>query len=317
MVVAAADTIKMKFGFIFPGQGSQSFGMGLEIYNNSTKAKELLQNASDMLKIDFANLLFKENDLLGLSEFTQPAIVLNSFMSYLALIERTQICSSVNFGHSLGEFSALGVSGAMDFLDAIKIVNLRGKFMQNDCDKIKASMMVVLGLSDEKVTQICQEAQTQNYKIWAANFNCDGQVVVAGIRDDLELFANKFKEAGAKRAMLLNMSVASHCPLLEEASNLLANELDLVLKDSFEGVISNVTAEIYTDKTSALNLLKKQLTSPVLYKKSVEFADNFVDSYVEFGASVLSGINKKITQKPTYSLHNLASLDEICKIMES
>lgn len=307
----------MKFAFIFPGQGSQNFGMGLEIYNSSKIAKELLDNASDTLKIDFKKLMFVENELLGLSEFTQPAIVLNSFMHFLVFKQRMETQSNFRFGHSLGEFSALGISGAIDLLQTIKIVNLRGKFMQEDCSEINASMMVVLGLDDSKIIDICENAQRQDYKIWAANFNCDGQVVIAGIKEHLEIFSHKFKEAGAKRAMLLNMSVASHCPLLNRASNLLTNELETIIQDSFDPVVSNVTAQNYSDKSSALNLLKEQLVKPVLYKKSVEFVDNFVDAYIEFGSSVLSGINKKITQKPTYSIYNLSSLDEICKILES
>ncbi|WP_096017555.1 ACP S-malonyltransferase [Campylobacter lanienae] len=297
----------MKVAFIFPGQGSQSVGMGQEIYSEFKVAQELLDSASEHCGIDFKSLLFAENDKLGESEFTQPAIVLNSLMCFEAFKNSLSIKPEFSFGHSLGEFSALSVSGAIKPLDVIKLVNLRGKFMAQDCSGIGAGMMVVLGLSNEKVEDICRNS---NRQIWAANYNCDGQIVVAGIRSDLELSVDEFKSAGAKRAMLLDMSVASHCPLLQNASVKLANELENLLSDEFSPVISNVTAKKYTTKKEALELLKLQLISPVLYQNSVKNYCDGVDCFVEFGASVLKGMNKKICDKPTYSITNLSSLNE-------
>lgn len=300
----------MKYAFIFPGQGSQSVGMGKEFYENFASAKKLLDEASEFCGIDFKELLFEANDKLDMSEFTQPAIVLNSFMAYLALNEKLNLKPEFALGHSLGEFSALGVSGGIEFKEAIKIVNLRGKLMQKDCLGKNASMMVVLGLDDEKVEQICSNARNQNKKVWAANYNCDGQIVVAGNKDDLASLESEFKANGAKRAMLLNMSVASHCPILENASNELVVALQDKLNDSFSAVIANATAKAYSSKNEALNLLKAQLVSPVLYKQSIKAVENEVDCFVEFGAAVLKGINKKITEKPTFSITNLSSLDE-------
>ena len=300
----------MKYAFIFPGQGSQVVGMGKEFYENFPTAKKLLEEATQFCNIDFKELLFEANDKLDISEFTQPAIVLNSFMAYLALQDRLNLKPKFALGHSLGEFSALGVSGAIEFNEAIKIVHLRGKLMQKDCLGKNASMMVVLGLDDEKVEQICESARNQNKQVWAANYNCDGQIVVAGNRDDLASLESVFKENGAKRAMLLNMSVASHCPILANASVELAEILSQKLKDSFSPVIANATAKVYVSKNEAINLLKSQLTSPVLYKQSIRAVESEVDCFVEFGAAVLKGINKKITEKPTFSITNLASLEE-------
>ena len=305
-----------KFAFIFAGQGSQSVGMGKDFYENFSSAKLLLNDACNDTGIDFEELLFTQNDKLDKTEFTQPAIVLNSLMSYLAFSERIKAKPEFSLGHSLGEFTALAVSGAFSFVEAIRLVNLRGKFMQEACVGKDAGMMVVLGLSDEFVEGICKEAQDESLQIYAANYNCDGQIVVAGVRADLAKYEAKFKEAGAKRAMLLNMSVASHCPILEPASVKLANELEGVLAANFAPVVSNVNAKIYTDKNEALVLLKEQLTRPVRYKQSIKNYENEVDCFIELGAATLKGINKKITEKPTYSVTDMASLEEVVKILE-
>ena len=305
-----------KFAFIFAGQGSQSVGMGKDFYENFSSAKLLLNDACNDTGIDFEELLFTQNDKLDKTEFTQPAIVLNSLMSYLAFSNFIKAKPEFSLGHSLGEFTALAVSGAFSFVEAIRLVNLRGKFMQEACIGKDAGMMVVLGLSDEVVEGICKEAQKEGLQIYAANYNCDGQIVVAGVRADLAKYEAKFKEAGAKRAMLLNMSVASHCPILEPASVKLANELEGVLAANFAPVVSNVNAKIYTDKNEALVLLKEQLTHPVRYKQSIKNYENEVDCFIELGAATLKGINKKITEKPTYSVTDMASLEEVVKILE-
>lgn len=305
-----------KFAFIFAGQGSQSVGMGKDFYENFSSAKLLLNDACNDTGIDFEELLFTQNDKLDKTEFTQPAIVLNSLMSYLAFSERIKAKPEFSLGHSLGEFTALAVSGAFSFVEAIRLVNLRGKFMQEACVGKDAGMMVVLGLSDEVVEGICKKAQDEGLQIYAANYNCDGQIVVAGVRADLAKYEAKFKEAGAKRAMLLNMSVASHCPILEPASVRLANELEGVVAANFAPVVSNVNAKIYTDKNEALVLLKEQLTHPVRYKQSIKNYENEVDCFIELGAATLKGINKKITEKPTYSVTDMASLEEVVKILE-
>lgn len=305
------------YAFIFPGQGSQNVGMGKEIFEHSPKAKELLEEASDFCKIDFKHLLFTQNKNLNKSEFTQPAIVLNSLMCYLALLEKKpDLKPKFSLGHSLGEFSALAISRAFGFLEAINLVHKRGIFMQEDCSKVEAAMMIVLGLDDELVEQICKEARENSKQVYAANYNCDGQIVVAGLKPDLMSLEEEFKIKGAKRVMLLNMSVASHCPLLENASLKLGKELEKALNPSFEPVISNVNAKPYQNKNEALLLLKNQLIKPVLYKQSIKNIENEVESFVEFGASVLKGLNKKITSKNTWSITNLKELDEFLKANE-
>ena len=227
--------------------------------------------------------------------------------------EKISIAPQFLLGHSLGEFSALSAAGGIEPKQMLKLVNIRGRLMQSACEGKGAGMMVILALADEAVEKICADATSAGKQVWAANYNCDGQIVVAGKKDDLAALEGEFKAAGAKRAMLLNMSVASHCPMLGSASDELLEFLRPALKESFAPVVANATARVYTTKSEALELLKAQLIGPVLYKQSIKNYEGEADCFVEFGAAVLKGINKKITQKPTFSITDLASLDEFLK----
>ena len=173
--------------------------------------------------------------------------------------------------------------------------------MQEDCDEIDASMMAVLGLDDGIVEKACAEALAHGKKVWPANYNQNGQLVIAGMKADLESMEPILKEAGAKRALLLNMSVASHCPILEPAQAPLREKMQTMLKDSFTApIISNVSAAPYSTKAEAIDLLTDQLVKPVKYKQSIEAIANDVDIAIEFGnGKVLSGMNKRINPEMT------------------
>ncbi len=301
----------VKYAFLFAGQGSQSVGMGKDFFEHSDVAKQMVADATKRTGIDFETLLFQENDNLGQTEFTQPAILLVATIAHRLFTDAIDVKPTLTMGHSLGEFSALVASGALDVIDAVELVNLRGKLMAEACSNQAVGMMVSLGLSDETVEQICQEQRVAGLQVWAVNYNADGQIVIAGVKKDLEVLAPILKEAKAKRAILLDMSVASHCPLLESAIEPLSSKLNEMIKDEFIApVISNVTAKKYATKAEALELLPQQLVLPVKYKHSMANIDSEVDCYIEFGnGNVLKGLNRKATKKPHFNVSDMASLE--------
>ena len=302
--------------FIFPGQGSQKVGMGKDFYDNSDLAKEMIDKASERVGFDFTQLLFEENDRLEQTEFTQPAILLVSLVAHQLFTKACHKMPKAMLGHSLGEFSALSAAGAMNYLDAVALVHQRGLLMKEACEGINAGMMALLGLDDACVESITAESRNEGRKVWAANYNGDGQIVIAGNKDDLSALEPLFKEAGAKKAVLLPMSVASHCPLLQPAQLKLENFLDQWVQDTFlTPVISNVTASAYNTKTDAKKLLGEQLVSPVKYKQSILHVDDTTECFIEFGGSVLKGLNKRISQKPTHSITDMKSLEEVLALL--
>ena len=301
-----------KIAFIFPGQGSQTIGMGKDFFENSDIAKDMISKASARLGIDFEKLLFEENENIGKTEFTQPAILLVSSIANAIFKEKCNIAPSFVLGHSLGEFSALVSAGAIDYLDAIELVHKRGLFMTDACSGGGAGMMALVGIDDATVEKVCLEQRELGKQVWPANYNMDGQLVLAGIKADLESLVDVFKEAGAKRAIVLDMSVASHCELLKSAVENLYPYLERFLKDKFLPVISNVTTLAYSTKDEAIKLLSAQLTSPVKYKQSIKACEDKVDLFIEFGNGiVLKGLNKKITAKPTLNVSDMKTLEMV------
>ena len=302
-----------KVAFIFAGQGSQSIGMGKDFFDNSDIAKGMIEKASSRLGFDFKELLFDENDNLSQTQFTQPAILLVACIALEIFKSKSNVKPEFVLGHSLGEFSALVASGAINYLDAIELVHKRGIFMNEACAGAGAGMMALIGLSDEVVEEMTKTQREDGKKIWAANYNMDGQIVVAGIRADLESLVDIYKEAGAKRAIVLDMSVASHCELLNSAVDKLNPYLKSFITNNFDvSVVSNVTADFYNSKNEAIDLLSKQLVSPVKYKHSIIAKASDLDLIIEFGNSaVLKGMNRKIIkQVPTLNVSDMKTLKD-------
>lgn len=307
-----------RIAMIFPGQGSQSIGMGKSFYENSAVAREMFDKAGERIGVDFAKLLFEPNEQLDQTAYTQPAILLVSVIAYKLFQEAHPTGAVMFLGHSLGEFSALCASGAIDYVDAVELVHKRGALMQSACETIEAGMMAILGLDDAVVEEICANANTEGKQVWPANFNQNGQLVVAGLKADLQAMESVFKEAGAKRALLLNMSIASHCPLLVSAQEPLAEVMEAMVKEQFSApVVSNVTTQKYATKSEAIGLLKEQLIKPVKYKQSIEAIAGEIDLMVEFGnGAVLKGLNKRnAPDVETYGISDMESLQKVCEAL--
>ncbi|MDQ7045338.1 MAG: ACP S-malonyltransferase [Sulfurimonas sp.] len=306
-----------KIAMIFSGQGSQAVGMGKDFYENSEIAKEMFAKASGRIGVDFKALIFEENEKLAQTAYTQPAILLVQMIAYKLFKDACpEVKAELFLGHSLGEFSALCASGAIDYVDAIELVHNRGKYMQEACDSIDAGMMVLVGLDDASVEKVCSDAQAEGKKVWPANYNQDGQLVVAGMKSDLISLEQTFKDAGAKRALLLDMSVASHCELLSSAQDPLGTLMDKMLHDTFKApIISNVTTKPYTTKADAIELLKEQLVAPVKYKQSILAVASSLDLAIEFGNSaVLKGLNRRIAKE--LKTINVSDMESLLKVVE-
>jgi [acyl-carrier-protein] S-malonyltransferase len=307
-----------KIAMIFPGQGSQSIGMGKSFYENSPLAREMFERAGERIGVDFSKLLFEENEQLNETAYTQPAILLVSMIAY-KLFQVAHPTEAVLFlGHSLGEFSALCASGAIDYVDAVELVHKRGALMQSSCEAIDAGMMAILGLDDAIVDELCKKANDEGKQVWPANFNQNGQLVVAGLKSDLQAMESTFKEAGAKRALLLNMSIASHCPLLSSAQEPLASEMEKMVHDTFSApIVSNVTTQKYATKSEAVTLLKDQLIKPVQYKQSIEAISGEIDLMIEFGnGTVLKGLNKRNAPNvETLAISDMETLSKVCEAL--
>ncbi len=304
-----------KIAMIFAGQGSQAVGMGKDFYENSDIAKEMFDKAGERIGVDFKELIFQENEKLGQTAYTQPAILLIQMIAYRLFKEACpDVKAELFLGHSLGEFSALCASGAIDYVDAVELVHKRGAFMQSACETIEAGMMVLVGLDDASVEKVCADAQRDGKKVWPANYNQDGQLVVAGMKSDLKSLEQTFKDAGAKRALLLDMSVASHCELLAPAQEPLAELMSKMVKDEFSApIVSNVTTSAYSTKDEAVSLLKDQLVKPVKYKQSILAVASDLDIAIEFGNGItLKGLNRRIAKElKTLNISDMASLSKV------
>lgn len=289
----------MKTAFVFPGQGSQKVGMLKDLYEAYPIVRERFAQADEALGYSISQLCFEGPDTeLVKTANTQPAILTASVACYEILKEKGFTPDIVG-GHSLGEYSALVAAGVLDFKDAVYVVHKRGEYMQEAVPLGEGAMAAILALPREEVVRICAEVNDTVGSVQAVNFNCPGQIVIAGATKAVEVAAEKMKEAGAKRAVMLPVSAPFHSRLMEPAAKRLQEELNKIeVKNAQTPVVANITGEILTDGATIKAALVKQAAAPVLWEDCVATMVDFgVSRFVEVGpGKVLTGFTKKINK---------------------
>lgn len=290
----------MKTAYVFPGQGAQFVGMGQDLYNLNEQTKALFEKANDILGFRITDIMFSGTDEdLKQTNVTQPAIFLHSVILAGALGEDFK--PSMVAGHSLGEFSALVSAGALSFEDGLKLVSQRANAMQKACQAQPSTMAAILGLDDETVEKIC--AQVEEVVV-PANYNCPGQLVISGSIEGVDKACVLLTEAGAKRALKLNVGGAFHSPLMEPAKVELQTAIESTeIKAPICPIYQNVDAKAYTDPAAIKANLIAQLTGAVRWTQTVQnmLADG-AEAFVEVGpGNVLQGLVKKVDRKVSTS----------------
>lgn len=286
--------------YVFPGQGAQFSGMGLDLYNENDIAKELFNSANTILGFKITEIMFRGSaEDLKQTKVTQPAIFLHSVI--LAKLMGNSFNPDMVAGHSLGEFSALVSSGVITFEDGLKLVSKRAIAMQKACDLQESTMAAVLGLEDSIVEKICEEI---NGVVVAANYNCPGQLVISGEVSAINKACEKLKENGARRALVLPVGGAFHSPLMNPAKEELEKAINnTIFKKPTCPIYQNVTASAVVDESEIKNNLISQLTSPVRWTHTVQqmIADG-AKEFIEVGpGKVLQGLVKKINRESEVS----------------
>jgi len=297
----------MKYAIVFPGQGSQSLGMLSDLSKNFSIVKDIFSEASDAIDLDLWKLVQEDEDALNQTENTQPAMLAAGYATYKVLSNEVDLSAICMAGHSLGEYTALVAAKSLNYFEAVKLVRKRAELMQSAVPSGTGAMAAVLGLEDKKVIEICTQSKISGV-VEAVNFNSPGQVVIAGENKAVNKACELMKEAGAKRALLLPVSVPSHCSLMNNAAQEFSYSVDAVnFKMSETSVLHNVDAS-YADDANEIKLkLVEQLSKPVLWTSSVQKMQQLgVEKLIELGpGKVLAGLTRRIDK----SLSSLAVID--------
>ncbi len=305
----------MKTAFLFPGQGSQKVGMVQDLFENYDSVKALIKEADETLGFSISKMMFEGPDTeLMKTEFTQPAILTASVAVWQVLKEHG-LTPDIAAGHSLGEYSALVAAGAISFADAVHTVHLRGRFMQEAVPLGEGGMAAVIGSNPETIVKVCGEVSTEDLPVQAVNFNCPGQVVIAGATAAVEKACDALKEAGARRAIMLKVSAPFHSTLMEPAALRLKEVLDKIdIHDTAIPVVANVNAKEETKADEIRKNLVDQAAHPVHWEESIRnMVAGGVDMTVEAGpGTVLTGFMKKIARSvPCHHAEDVATIDEV------
>ena len=301
-----------KIAFIYPGQGAQKAGMGKDFYENSPLARDIYDRVSECLELDMRALCFEENDLLDQTEYTQAAMV-TTCLAMTAVLNEQGAEADVTAGLSLGEYCAIAEAGAMDLLDAIRLVRVRGQLMQHTVPTGEGAMAAVLGMDADQIDAVIEPIAN----VTVANYNCPGQIVITGGTAGIEQASKTLKEAGAKRVVPLNVSGPFHSPMLRSAGGKLGKELLAVRLGELKiPYVTNVTAEYVTDSSEIRELLTRQVYSPVRWEQSIrKMIAQDVDTFVEIGPGrTLTGFLRKIDRNVT--VYQVNTWEDSKQIME-
>ena len=293
--------------FLFPGQGSQKLKMGQDLYENFREAKDVFEEVDSALSYKLSNIIFGDDaEALNKTENTQVALLTMSIAT-LKVIEAVsgkklnELCDFV-CGHSLGEYSALVASGAMPLSTGARLLKIRSQAMADAVPSGTGAMMAIIGLDIEKVREVCDKSSTDSAKVSVANDNCPGQIVISGHKEAIEKASEIAREMGAKKCVILPVSIPAHCPLMEPAKITIENALaETNFNTPIVPFVSNRTANIDTESSDIKQHLAEQMVNGVRFRECVDFmVSKGVDNFAEIGAgNVLSGLIKRCTDKAT------------------